>query len=99
MPHAPTPTVSATDRTGHAPHTPSAAPVCVCSNAGTPTLLYTADEAAKILKVSVPTLRRWRAQDPPQGPAYVRIGTRISYQLQDLQDYLTSRRVAPGVAA
>ncbi|GAA2255855.1 hypothetical protein GCM10010430_44610 [Kitasatospora cystarginea] len=99
MPHAPTPTARATVHSVRAPYTPPAASICICADAGTPSLLYTNDEAAKILKVSVATLRRWRTQQPPQGPAYVRIGARISYRHQDLADYLDSRRTVPEVAA
>ncbi|MFD0261777.1 helix-turn-helix domain-containing protein [Kitasatospora indigofera] len=96
MPHAPIPTARPTVP---APHTPPAASVCICADAGTPTVLYTNEEAARILKVSVTTLRRWRSQEPAQGPAFIRIGGRISYRHQDLADYLSNNRVVPGVAA
>ncbi|MFJ9446390.1 helix-turn-helix domain-containing protein [Kitasatospora sp. NPDC101235] len=99
MPHAPTLPNRTARNSVRSPRTPSAAPVCICTDAGSPSLLYTQAEAAKILKVSPATLRRWRTQQPSQGPAYVRIGARISYRHQDLADYLTERRVIPGVAA
>ncbi|MGW3228745.1 helix-turn-helix domain-containing protein [Kitasatospora sp. NPDC001095] len=99
MPHASTLTARPTTHTVRATRTPTTASLCICADAGTPSLLYTPTEAAKVLKVSTQTLRRWRTQQPPEGPAYIRIGARISYRHQDLADYLASRRVVPGAAA
>ncbi|MGW3183175.1 helix-turn-helix domain-containing protein [Kitasatospora sp. NPDC001119] len=99
MPHASPLPDRATKKSVRTSRTPATAPICICADAGSPSLLYTPAEAAKILKISPQTLRRWRTQQPSQGPAYVRIGARISYRHQDLADYLTNRRVVPGVAA
>ncbi|MEV0188353.1 helix-turn-helix domain-containing protein [Kitasatospora purpeofusca] len=99
MPYAPILPDPTTKNSARALQAPAAAAICICANAGSPSLLYTPAETAKILKVSPATLRRWRTQQPSQGPAYVRIGARISYRHQDLADYLTGRRVVPGVAA
>lgn len=50
-------------------------------------------EAAKILGVIVQTLANWRLQQ--RGPAYIRLGRKIYYRVEDLQDYILSKRVDP----
>jgi hypothetical protein len=60
---------------------------------------YTTAEAATIMRVDPSTLRRWRTARPPQGPAFVRVSARhVIYGHADLQDWLRSRRIVPGIA-
>lgn len=56
-------------------------------------LYLTAQEAANFLRVSIPTLERWRTLGA--GPPFVRCGRRILYRVQDLEDWLASQRVSP----
>lgn len=51
----------------------------------------TAREAAAYMRVSVPTLERWRANGV--GPRFTRGGARILYHRADLDSWLTSRLV------
>ena len=46
----------------------------------------TTEEAARRLGVKRSTLDNWRWQGG--GPAYVKVGGRVRYRLQDLADYL-----------
>ena len=48
-------------------------------------------EAAKLLRVSVGTLRDWRYLKT--GPAYIKAGARVLYDLHDLERYLNAQRV------
>jgi predicted site-specific integrase-resolvase len=50
-------------------------------------------EAAKLLGLAVQTLRNWRFLG--KGPAYVKLGRRITYRLQDLETYLEQNRIDP----
>jgi hypothetical protein len=48
-------------------------------------------EAAKLLgNLSVKTLRRWRWQGC--GPAFVKVGAAVRYQLVDIEAFLSARR-------
>ncbi len=55
----------------------------------------TVDEktAARILGIAVQTLRNWR--HVRRGPAYVKMGRSVRYQLRDIQAYIDERRVDP----
>jgi len=54
-------------------------------------------EAAKMLQVSPRTLQMWR-QDK-SGPVYVKVGVKVLYPTQCLQDYLAGRIVLTKEAA
>lgn len=45
---------------------------------------------AKKLGVQANTLEKWRVRG--EGPTYVKIGRRIAYHPQDVEEWLTSRR-------
>ena len=49
--------------------------------------------AARLLGIAVQTLRNWRHQR--RGPAYVKMGRSVRYQLKDIQDYLDKRKIDP----
>lgn len=48
------------------------------------------DEAAEFLRISPRTLEKYRSQR--RGPAYSKLGTRVVYDLTDLQDYQSKGR-------
>lgn len=50
-------------------------------------------QAAQLLGLSPQTLRNWRTQR--KGPPYVKLGRAIRYHLEDLRDYIASRRIVP----
>ncbi len=50
-------------------------------------------EAARLLCVAVQTMRNWRHQG--RGPNYCKIGTRVSYLIEDLKLYREERRIVP----
>lgn len=52
-------------------------------------------QAAKFLGVAVQTLRNWR--HIRRGPAYVKMGRSVRYQINDLVDYLTRKKIDPEV--
>ena len=58
-------------------------------------IVKTVDEkaAARILGVAVQTLRNWRHFR--KGPAYIKMGRSVRYQIKDLQEYLDDRRIDP----
>ena len=61
---------------------------------------FTTDELAELLAVSASALRRWRAEDPPQGPPFVRIAGRVTrYNELDVARWLLDRRTDPYWAA
>jgi predicted DNA-binding transcriptional regulator AlpA len=49
-------------------------------------------EVARLLKVSLITLKHWRRR--ATGPAYFRIGRKIRYLRCDVDTWLTSRKVS-----
>ena len=51
------------------------------------------DQAAKILGVAIQTLRNWRHLK--RGPAYLKIGRSVRYQLVDLKQFKANRRIDP----
>ena len=58
-------------------------------------IVKTVDEkaAARILGIAVQTLRNWR--HIRKGPAYIKMGRSVRYQIKDLQEYLDDRRIDP----
>jgi len=54
-------------------------------------------EAARLLGVSVATVRRWRWLR--MGPVYRKIGARVLYDTADLRAFVDARRVEPAEAA
>ena len=50
-------------------------------------------QAAKFLGVAVQTLRNWRHHRT--GPAYIKMGRSVRYQIDDLQSYIDKRRIDP----
>jgi hypothetical protein len=50
-------------------------------------------EAADYLGVAVSTMRKWRLER--RGPAYCKLGRRVTYLVNDLNQYRESRRVEP----
>jgi hypothetical protein len=50
-------------------------------------------EGARLLNVSVQTLRNWRHLR--KGPPYLKIGRRIVYLLTDLRDFQLQNRIEP----
>ena len=55
--------------------------------------LLTEREAAKLLRVSVQLLRKWRATGI--GPKYIKLGKCVRYSLADIELYIASRRSSP----
>ena len=60
-------------------------------------LLYGEREAARLLGLSAGTLRLYRSDG--RGPAYHQLGKRILYALEDLNAWVSARRVDPQRAA
>jgi hypothetical protein len=61
---------------------------------------YTSKELADLLHVDASTIRRWRTADPPQGPAFIRVSSRVYvYNSNDVKAWLASRRMDPGEVA
>lgn len=54
--------------------------------------LISATEAAKFLKVSPRTIERWRTQS--SGPPYIRLGRRVWYRRQRLNEFILRREVS-----
>ncbi|WP_405589984.1 helix-turn-helix transcriptional regulator [Streptomyces sp. NBC_01190] len=58
-----------------------------------PTEMLTTQEIARLLRVDPSSVRRWRSQQPPQGPPFVRLSQRkVLYDATDLQHWLEQRR-------
>ena len=49
-------------------------------------------EAAEFLGLTANTLMAWRSRKQP-GPAYIKVGGRVKYDVRDLLAYLESRKV------
>ncbi|MEE4544098.1 helix-turn-helix domain-containing protein [Streptomyces sp. V4-01] len=59
--------------------------------------LLTTEEVARLLRVDPSTVRRWRTEQPPQGPPFIRLSERVVlYDAGDLQTWLDERRTTPG---
>lgn len=56
--------------------------------------LLTTEQAAEILHVEPPTLRSWRHRDI--GPAYIKVGRKVFYRAEDIENWLAKCRVEPG---
>jgi len=50
-------------------------------------------EASELLGLKPQTLRNWRCQS--RGPAYSKIGRRVIYAVQDLENYREKNRIDP----
>lgn len=50
-------------------------------------------QAARLLAVAVQTLRNWRHQR--RGPAYIKMGRAVRYQIKDLEDFMNKRKIDP----
>ncbi|GAA3148199.1 helix-turn-helix domain-containing protein [Nonomuraea salmonea] len=60
---------------------------------------YTTEELATLMKVDPSTVRRWRTQQPVQGPPFVRVSGRTTlYSVDDVRAWLQSRRTDPGAS-
>jgi hypothetical protein len=59
-----------------------------------PFRLLEPQEAALLLGTTTATLADWRFNR--SGPAFVKVGHLVRYQLRDLTDYMMARRVEPG---
>lgn len=59
----------------------------------------TAGEVAELLRVSLPTLARWRAADPVQGPPFVRVESSIRYPRDGVDKWLQERTQGGTVGA
>jgi len=51
-------------------------------------LLLTERDVAKLLRVSLAAVRKWRLQE--RGPKYLKIGSLVRYRRSDLDVWLTS---------
>ena len=57
--------------------------------------LVTEGEAARLLRVSLTSVRRWRREG--RGPVYRKIGRSVRYRQDDLADFIASaRRIETG---
>lgn len=54
--------------------------------------LIDVNQAAVLLKVKPLTLYRWRIAG--KGPACVKIGRKVLYSLQDIRDFIQSKKAA-----
>jgi predicted DNA-binding transcriptional regulator AlpA len=60
----------------------------------------TTEQLAKLLSVDPSTVRRWRTQDPLQGPPFVRLSERVTvYSAHDVEAWLSLHRIDPGAVA
>jgi excisionase family DNA binding protein len=48
-------------------------------------ILINEHEAARLLSLSLSTLRKWRASG--EGPAWLKLGASVRYRRQDIADY------------
>ena len=51
------------------------------------------DRAAEVIGFAVQTLRNWRHQG--RGPAYLKIGRSVRYQLEDLKRFMENKKIDP----
>jgi hypothetical protein len=59
-----------------------------------PALLNTR-EVARLLRVDASSVRRWRAEQPPQGPPFIRLSERVVlYDAADVCQWLNEHRTA-----
>lgn len=62
----------------------------------TPGTLLNDREVARLLSVSVASIRRWRLFKT--GPRFLKIGTLVRYRLSDVEQWLASRPSGGGAA-
>jgi hypothetical protein len=61
---------------------------------------YTTEEVAALIGVDPSTLRRWRTSRVPQGPAFVKMSSRVTqYSGNDVRRWLLAHRIDPEQAA
>jgi predicted DNA-binding transcriptional regulator AlpA len=61
---------------------------------------YSTDELATLLGVDASSIRRWRTSNPPQGPPFIRLSSRVTiYSASDVETWLREKRIDPGRAA
>ena len=61
--------------------------------------LITTEELAALLRVDPSSVRRWRTARPVQGPPFIPVSERvIMYAMEDVREWLASRRVRPEAA-
>jgi hypothetical protein len=61
--------------------------------------LITTEELARMLRVDPSSVRRWRTVRPLQGQPYIQLSERvIMYAIEDVREWLSSRRVRPEAA-
>ena len=61
--------------------------------------LITTEELARLLRVDPSSVRRWRTARPLQGPPFIRLSERvIMYAMEDVREWIASRRVRPEAA-
>jgi hypothetical protein len=61
--------------------------------------LITTEELARLLRVDPSSVRRWRTARPLQGPPFIQLSERvIMYAMEDVREWLASRRVRPEAA-
>ena len=53
--------------------------------------MLTATEVAELLKIHPGTLARWRMEDAPEHPPYVKIGEQVRYRRADIERWIESR--------
>ena len=57
-----------------------------------PALLST-QEVARLLRVDASSVRRWRAEKPPQGPPFIRLSERVVlYDAAEVREWLDEHR-------
>ena len=57
-----------------------------------PALLST-KEVAHLLRVDASSVRRWRTEQPPQGPPFIRLSERVVlYDAADVREWLNEHR-------
>lgn len=57
------------------------------------TTKFNEKEAASVLGLGIQTMRNWRFTG--KGPAYLKLGRRVVYCLEDLQTYMNKNRIIP----
>ena len=61
---------------------------------------YSTDELATLLGVDASSIRRWRTSNPPQGPPFIRLSSRVTiYSASDVETWLRAKRIDPERAA
>jgi hypothetical protein len=62
-----------------------------------PRKYFSPEEASAYLGLSVPLLAKWRMEG--DGPAFSKLGSRVSYAVADLDQFMAERRVGGRHAA